>query len=551
MRQSFPEALRVGLKLGNYDMIDSIIKDCKDNIILKQLCFMIARQRFPYIMRNEELNNIIGNSKLSEYYKMVAKDLQVLEPKTIEQVIKSKYEETSGPGTIETSKKLISEALINAFVNFGFGTDSILATGAARWFPRNKEIGKFISAASLGLIHMWEGDEGMNIIDKYLYITDDHIIGGAYFALGLTNCGIRSDFDPCLYLLLEQTRSGKYHHKLGSILGLSFAYAGTNKQEILEELTPIIIETNNSEELSAMSALCLGMVFIGSCNVDVLNAIMQGVTEREPSALENNPLSRYFALALGLVFLGQQDKISVTLEAVKVVPPPLGKFMACTLTFCGYAGTGNVVEIEQMLLACNEHLQAKEALHQIAAVIGIATIAMGEEIGNEMCYRTMNHLLQYGEPVIRKTVPLAIALLSLSNPQISTMDTLNKLCFDSDKEVAQSAVFALGLIGAGTNNSRLADILRDQAYGSLKDTDYLFMIRIAQGLLHMGKGLVTIQPIHSDKFLLSNVSLAGILASVFACTDIPNILLGNYSYLLFYLALAANPRVCVTVFNII
>ncbi len=87
-------------------------------------------------------------------------------------------------------------------------------------------------------------------------------------------------------------------------------------------------------------------------------------------------------------------------------------------------------------------------------------IALGEDIGTEMTLRAMNHLLQYGEPIIKRTVPLAIGLLRVSNPEVGTMDLLTKLSYDSDPEVAMSAIFALGLIGAGTNNSRLAGNLR-------------------------------------------------------------------------------------------
>jgi len=98
-----------------------------------------------------------------------------------------------------------------------------------------------------------------------------------------------------------------------------------------------------------------------------------------------------------------------------------------------------------------------------------------------MCLRTMNHLLQYGEPMIRRTVPLAIGLLRVSNPEVATMDLLYKLAYDSDDEVAMSAIFALGLIGAGTNNSKLAGNLRQLASGSMtaSSENILFVIRIS------------------------------------------------------------------------
>lgn len=143
-----------------------------------------------------------------------------------------------------------------------------------------------------------------------------------------------------------------------------------------------------------------------------------------------------------------------------------------------------------MLHLCSEHKEdEKESNHQVAAVIGVALIAFGEDIGVEMALRTMNHLYQYGEPVIKRTVPLAIGLLRISNPEVATMDLLTKLAYDQDEHISMSAIFALGLTGAGTNNSKLAQNLRNLAsqYAGRDNENRLFVVRIAQGLVHMGK----------------------------------------------------------------
>lgn len=50
---------------------------------------------------------------------------------------------------------------------------------------------------------------------------------------------------------------------------------------------------------------------------------------------------------------------------------------------------------------------------------------------------------------MRRAVPLAIALLNISSPDMMAMDTLGRLSHDTDTEVAQNAVLALGLMGAG------------------------------------------------------------------------------------------------------
>ena len=43
---------------------------------------------------------------------------------------------------------------------------------------------------------------------------------------------------------------------------------------------------------------------------------------------------------------------------------------------------------------------------------------------------------RYCEPVIRRAVPLALGLISVSNPQLNILDTLSKFSHDADAEVS-------------------------------------------------------------------------------------------------------------------
>jgi 26S proteasome regulatory subunit N1 len=135
-----------------------------------------------------------------------------------------------------------------------------------------------------------------------------------------------------------------------------------------------------------------------------------------------------------------------------------------------------------MLHLCNDHLDAEKEndKFQAFATLGVALIAMGEDVGSEMAMRTFNHLMHYGEPLIRRTVPLAYGLLCASNPLVNVLDILSKYSHDSDAEVAKNAIFAMGLIGAGTNNARLAQMLRQLATYYHKDPNFVFIVRIAQ-----------------------------------------------------------------------
>merc|ERR1719330_774104 len=251
--------------------------------------------------------------------------------------------------------------------------------------------------------------------------------------------------------------------------------------------------------------------------------------EKSESEALKESFAKYLPLGIGLCYLGKQDAAEATTAALEVISEPFRQMAVTLVEICAYAGTGNVLKIQQLLHICSEHYeQDKEAPkekkkddkkdekeekkedvpldlsgQQAVAVLGLGLIAMGEDIGSEMLTRTLSHLMRYCEPVIRRAVPLALALVSVSNPQLSILDTLSKFSHDTDPEVAHTAIFGLGLLGAGTNNARLAAVLRQLAQYHSKDQSNLFMVSLAQGLVHLGKGTLTLNPFHSDRHQLS------------------------------------------------
>jgi 26S proteasome regulatory subunit N1 len=58
--------------------------------------------------------------------------------------------------------------------------------------------------------------------------------------------------------------------------------------------------------------------------------------------------------------------------------------------------------------------------------------------------------------------------------------------------------------------------------------------------------MMTLSPLHSDKFLFSNVSLAGLVTVLYAATDMDVFICGKYHYFLYYLVLSMYPRMLIT-----
>lgn len=112
--EEYTYALRVAIKLDDHDKIKKLFDDCPDEVIKKQLAFMSARQKIYIPDLSEEEAKIISNSKLSEFYIELAKDLEVAEPKKPEEVFKAHLEESSSRGA-ELSKSITT--LFNTYVN--------------------------------------------------------------------------------------------------------------------------------------------------------------------------------------------------------------------------------------------------------------------------------------------------------------------------------------------------------------------------------------------------------------------------------------------------
>jgi len=110
-----------------------------------------------------------------------------------------------------------------------------------------------------------------------------------------------------------------------------------------------------------------------------------------------------------------------------------------------------------------------------------------------------------------------------------------------------NALFSLGLICSGTNNSRIGGQMRQLAAYHSQDTNPMMILRMSQGFLHMGKGLMTLNPVYSNNFLINNVALAGLLISILSFTEVESLICGKYQFLIYSLCLAMRPRMAMLV----
>lgn len=622
-----PEALSLAIRLDDESLIKSVFDATDDELTQKQLGFILARHNSCFKLENEEVQKCIGNTHLSEYFKYLVGELNLLQPKVPEDIYKSHLETSiyATSSKLESAKQNLAASFVNGFLNAGYGDEKLITK--ERWVYKTRDEGMLSTVASLGLVNLWDVENGFQALDQYQYNDRKEAKAGAVLGMGVSTSGIRDEMDAAFYLLQEyiQNEEGVSDEVVTSaITGLGIAYSGSQNSSILDLLTPMVSDPNYSLEVQSLSALALGHVFVGTCNGEITDTILQALLEKESSDLTSKWI-RFMSLGLGLLYMGKYDQVEDVLEAIDAIEHPISKSLRVLITICAYAGTGNVLEVQELLQMCtsksaeddddddeeDEEMQQEmvaaaaaaagangetpdvaEVLRQIQggqtsatsktitsedvktetgddaaaneeeeeskseeednthqgfAVLGLALICMGEDIGQQMSLRHFEHLMHYGSPLIKMAVPLAMGLVSTSNPEIKVFETLSRYSHDQDLDVAYNAIFAMGLVGAGTNNARLAQLLRQLASYYINDQNGLFISRIAQGLVHLGKGTQTLSPFSIDKQNLSKVSLAGLLTVAVSLLEPTSMILGQHSSFLYYLTPAIKPRMLVTV----
>ncbi|KAL2890395.1 26S proteasome regulatory subunit rpn-1 [Ceratocystis lukuohia] len=557
------QAMTVAIRLNDVELITSTFAQTTDVALKKQLAFLVGRQRIviEHFDDDEEINEEIAkcchNTHLSKYFQYLGKELNLLEPKMPEDIYKTHLESSRVSNYTNTDSALhnLSAAFVNAFANAGFVNDKMMIGENIKeqWVWKTKADGMTSTVASIGSIMLWNNELGLDTIDKYLGVSESEICAGGMLGIGIMSSGVYQEDAAAIALLGDQERlqSKDLNVRTAAIMGLGLAHAGSNNETILDLLTPLINDASETMQISAMAALACGMTFIGSSHSEISSAIVSTLLDDDRMGQLTDKWTRFLALGLGLLFFGKQEEVDVILETLKAVDHPMAKPTRVLAQICAWAGTGAVLKIQELLHICTEHLAEKEdkkgdELLQSYAVLGIALIAMGEDVGQEMVLRHFGHLMHYGEANIRRTVPLAMGLISPSNPQMKVYDTLSRYSHDTDSDVANSAIFSMGLLGAGTNNARLAQLLRQLASFYYRDSDSLFMVRIAQGLVHMGKGTLTVNPFHTDRQILSHVAAASLLTCMVAMIDAKDFIFSKHHYLLYFLTSAIYPRMLVT-----
>lgn len=155
-----------------------------ENSLCFNFVFVFRQQHFLADLEENDFDEVIeimSNAHLNNSFLNLARELDIMDAKTPEDVYKSHLDNVRpvfGGGSVDSARQNLASSFVNGFVNTGFGHDKLLMEDGNKWLYKNKEHGMMSATASIGLILLWDVDGGLTQIDKYLYSPEDHIKAG-------------------------------------------------------------------------------------------------------------------------------------------------------------------------------------------------------------------------------------------------------------------------------------------------------------------------------------------------------------------------------------
>lgn len=196
------QAMISAMKLNDFTLIHSIFQGCEEETGLKkQLAFLIARRLVVFDEEmDEELSLIATNSNLFAFYRDIAAKLGKDKPNTPDKVLQ--FQATPNPRQAnrrgDSSLPLMAKTFVGAFHNAEIKEDLYYtAQRGEEALSRNRDNGLAVAVASLGMLNLWDVENGPNKIDKWITSNDPYIQMGALTANGL----LSAQFDQNLTLL--------------------------------------------------------------------------------------------------------------------------------------------------------------------------------------------------------------------------------------------------------------------------------------------------------------------------------------------------------------
>ncbi|EDQ31289.1 19S-PA700 proteasome regulatory particle subunit Rpn1p-S1 [Enterocytozoon bieneusi H348] len=461
-----------------------------------QLLYILAKCNIYFQTGISEEEAILTNSHISNYFVETATNLEILQSKKIDYILKG----------LNIDKVDIA-VIANGLIHYGFMRDPIFRRFSGDYNIKSEYLNllnqcnnKIVTInASMGCIY------GFNHVELAKLFTNDLFeVKDLGTILGYAIAGAKShDRDGSMFQLLSGfLNSTNTKDILIALTGISIVYSGSIGCEfsiIYEKIFPLLNHSNT--DVICMSIYTLCSVFYGTARNDLVSICTEIFVEQDLSTSE---FYTFAILGIGLLFYKRVDLFDS--EEYTGLPKPI-QILALGLM---HLGSGSPDIVEEIMNNC--FAGETEPLNESLGLISIVLVGIGDSLASQMIENQLMSSLLLNNIHIKNVVPSCLALLYASSMKSDIIDFLERSM--STRETNVTSIVALGILAAGTNNSRAMSILSSNFNAMYKDIKASNALIFSQGLINLGKGMLTLSPLVYDKRIIIDKSIIGLLGLI-------------------------------------
>ena len=115
---------------------------------------------------------------MHQHFMGMARRLELLGPVDPEDIFKTQLKADLTflfdiGGTIDINKQHLAKTIVSAFINAGFGSDTMIVTtgsaGSRQWIHRHKRRQLLSGVSGVGLVNLWDVDSALNEVTATKY----------------------------------------------------------------------------------------------------------------------------------------------------------------------------------------------------------------------------------------------------------------------------------------------------------------------------------------------------------------------------------------------
>ncbi|KAL6122722.1 hypothetical protein NUSPORA_00251 [Nucleospora cyclopteri] len=499
------------------------VRNIKNPKMRKQCIYILARCNV-YFSGNEEEEFILTNKHIHKFYLNAATSLEIVQSKKIDYILKGLNKD-----------KIDAAAVCNGLIHFGFFRDPLFNRHPEDYNIKkeyitllNQQQGETTTLnASIGCIQCYEPNK---IIESHASSIFEHKDVGAILSVAISSYKNQDIDDSVLNLFSGILGSENPKDVLPCLFGITLIYSGIHgrsKEEAYEKVFPLL--NHPSPNVACMAIYAIGVLFTGTGNKDILSICIEVYNELDAN---KSNFYNFAVLGISLIFYRRPDLAES--EEFLNLPKPI-KIFSYGMIFVG-AGKPNATEEIMNASFTGDAVPFDESLGLLAS----ALTAISDPIATEMVERLLFSSLMLNNPHIKNVVPLCLALLYPSTNKNNIVDFLERSI--NSREANITSLISLGIIGAGTNSSKILNIMAANFNILYKDVKESSALIYAQGLVNLAKGMCTLNPLVYNNRVINDKSLIGLLSTIFLFLTEDTNFLQNDTYMLYSIVQAISPK---------